>query len=114
MARTDKQRFDESIQYIVGKISADLALSIKAALGARTDSAAGAEISLEGAGYWHHGNEGQHAAVRALLLCHKAFLKAPYAVGAGGVPFDYNTQPNAAKTFFLTKSEDEVKEAIRC
>lgn len=33
-------------------------------------------------------------------------------VGAGGAPFDYNTQPDAAKPFFLKKSEDQVKRAI--
>jgi hypothetical protein len=71
--------------------------------------AVGAEFSLGGAGYWRYGTDGQHWAVRALLLSHKAFLKAPCA---GGAPFDYNTHPDVAKPFFLKKSEDQVKRAI--
>ena len=114
MARTNAQRCDEAIHYIATQVSAELAIEAAAAIRHRTKDAVGAELSLEGGGYWRHGTDGQHAAVRALLLCHKAFLKAPYAAGTNGQPYDYNMQPDVAKPYFLRKTEEQVKRAIRC
>ncbi len=113
MARTDKERFDEAIRYIIRYIGADLALSATGALTQRTDADVGAAISLGGAGYWRHGSEDQHTAVRALLLCQQAFLMAPFAVGAGGAPFNYIVFPDLAKTYYLKKTEEQVKQALR-
>ncbi len=108
----DKARFDETVQYINRYISPDLANSIAPALGGRPPSDIGKAISLSGAGFHGVGTDDQHKALRALLLCHKVFLKAPYAIGAGGAPFDYNSSPDLPKTHFKMKTEAQIKNAV--
>lgn len=69
----------------------------------------GGLLSLKNHSYWKHGNAAQHTAVRALLLCQHAFLKPPYSSS------DFATTKGAiTKTLYLKKTENQVKEAIRC
>lgn len=68
---------------------------------------AGTEISLEGLGYALFGAPDQHMAVRALLLCQKAYLP-PQSLPGG------NFDPSATKKHYHDTSEDTVRNAIRC
>jgi hypothetical protein len=113
MARTNKQRVDGAIEYLAKNIDPELSVQAATQLAKRSVDDVGAELSLTGHGMWRKGSDAQHWAMRALLACHKAFLKAPYAIGAGGKPFDYNSQPDLPKTFFASKSEEEICTAIR-
>lgn len=119
MSRTNQQRFNEAITYLEQFVSAPLAQTVRVALQAQADNVvgqmlqpeqkAGAAISLRGAEYWLYRNEQQHTAVRALLLCQHAFLKPPYAEA------DFaETNGVATKALYFRKTEEEVKQAIRC
>jgi hypothetical protein len=108
----DKDRLDDTLAYIKRYISPDLAYSITGAMAGRTPAQVGAELSLSGAGFHNVGTSDQHRALRALILCHRTFLKAPWAVGAGGAPFDYNFHPDLPKTYFKNKTEAQIKNAI--
>jgi hypothetical protein len=134
MAKTNQQRFDDTLTYVHQFISSELAQDITAALRQRSreevgeelaleddeevdptmKAKVGKELSIEGKGYWRHGSKNQHKAVRALVLCHQAFLRAPYALGTDGAPFNYNIKPEVTKPFFLKKNEEAVKCALRC
>ena len=105
MARTDSERFTQAVTYIKA-LSPALANDITMNSAGRAD-ALGASISLEGGGYWKAGTKEQHAAVRALLLCHRIYLKTPYTAS------DLAPTP-ILKSTFQTKSEQQVKEAILC
>ena len=107
MVRTDQQRFDEALAYLK-TIDIQLATEVKQHIGGRVLEA-GRELSLEGHGYWRSGNDLQHTAVRALVLCQKAFLTPPYFKG-----FYIGFEHPKTKTFFHGKSEAIVKEAIKC
>ena len=107
MARTDQQRFDEALAYLK-TIDMQLALEVQRVIAGRVLEA-GKELSLEGHGYWHAGNDAQHTAVRALVLCQKAFLTPPYFKG-----FFIGFQHQKTKTFYHGKPEATVKDAIKC
>ncbi|HEX4808396.1 MAG TPA: hypothetical protein VH325_05675 [Bryobacteraceae bacterium] len=104
---TDQQRFDDTITYL-GTIDNALAADVKQKLIGKTVEA-GKDISLEGMGYWHSGNDAQHKAVRALLLCQKAYLTPPYFKG-----FFISFEKDKTKQFWHGKSETAVKDAIKC
>lgn len=107
MAKTDQQRFDQAITYLQG-IDAGLAADVKQKIGGKVLEA-GQDISLEGLGYWHSGSDAQHNAVRALILCQKAYLTPPYFKG-----FFINFAKDTTKRYWHGKSEDAVKDAIKC
>lgn len=109
MAKTDKQRYDAAIAYLKTVDNA-LGTEVDQLLTAqnRTDEA-GRDISLEGFGYWASGNDNQHKAVRALLLCQKAYLTPPYFKG-----FFIGYEKDKTKRHYKGKSEAAVKEAIKC
>ena len=100
MSRTDQQRFDEAIEYLK-QIKPLLAADVKRKIGAKALEA-GKEISLEGHGYALVGSQGQHMAVRALLLCQTAYLTEVYS-GAAHVD---------TKKYFHYKLESTVRDAI--
>ena len=105
-ARTDTERYDQALQYI-RNINDPLATKINTAAGAHK-AEYGKKISLKDGGYGMTGSKGQHAAVRALLLCQQVILKPPIAFA------DFATETTTTKSFFKSKSEDEVKAAIKC
>ena len=107
MAKTDQQRFDDAIKYLAG-IDQALAADVKQQLAARTLEA-GKDISLEGMGYGLSGSDAQHNAVRALILCQKAYLTLPYFKG-----FFIGFEKDKTKRLWKGKPEHAVKEAIRC
>ena len=106
-AKTDQQRFDEAHKYLAA-VDGALAHEVKQLLLARMQEA-GKDISLEGMSYWNSGSDAQHNAVRALLLCQKAYLTPPYFKG-----FYINFDKDSTKRFWRGKTENAVKEAIRC
>ena len=106
MARTDQQRFDEAWTYLNG-VSQPLANDVRSKIGTARVVEAGRESSLEGLGYWHSGSDTQHKAVRALILCQKAYLTKPFYAGQP-IPF----QPDTTKRFWHGKSEGAVRDAI--
>lgn len=106
MPKTDQQRFDDAFRYLQA-INGGLAADVKLKVG--NEAAAGKEISLEGGGFWHSGSDAQHNAIRALLLCQKAYLTPPYFKG-----FFINFAKDTTKRYWHGKSEDAVKDAIRC
>ena len=90
-ANTD--RFHAAMRYLT-TYSPTLALHVDTALnGNIADENAGALISLTGDHVM--GSDDKRRALRALLLCQRAFLNAPYSVGAGGAPFVYNNAPRS-------------------
>jgi len=112
MAKTSTERYDAAMKYLHQNISSELAIATDTALVASNKCDIGAELSLKGAGFKNEGTKSQHEAVRALLLCQKAFLKAPHAKNAVGAPHDYNTQPDLPKELYVKKPESEVRQAL--
>ena len=107
MARSNTQRYTGALKYINDNVSAQLALSIVTRN--LNQEAVGASLSLSGGGFWHTGNDDQHMALRALLLCQQAFFTVPGCMMAGGL-----IQSNAdAKRFFKGQSEARIIESIR-
>jgi hypothetical protein len=106
---TDLERFDSALNYIETKVSMTLAAAVKTKIGA-AKLAAGAAISLKGEGYWHSGSDAQHKAVRGLLLCQHAFLKAPDVSPFVSTPIDLKR----TLKFYKGKTEDSLKVAIGC
>jgi len=107
MAKTDQQRFDDAMKYLA-TVDQGLATEVKQLLVSRVLEA-GKDISLEGMGYWSSGNDAQHNAVRALILCQKTFLTLPYFKG-----FFVGFEKDKTKQFWRGKPESAAKEAIRC
>ena len=107
MARTDQERYNESIAYLK---TVDIALANEIDGKLRTQPRVGGEISLSKAGYWNTGSDGQHAAVRALLLCHIAYFRPPHA----GVDYASTIALNGIKADCKRKSEQQVKDDILC
>lgn len=105
--KTDQQRFDDAINYL-GGVDHALAADVRLKLAGKTLEA-GREISLEGMGYWQSGSDAQHNAVRALILCQKAYLTPPYFKG-----FFIGFEKDRTKQFWRGKPENAVKEAIKC
>jgi hypothetical protein len=118
MARTNVVRFDETVQYIRTYIDAGLAQNIEnIILQNRSKDSVGADLSLSGHKYWKNGTDGQHKAVRALILCQKTYLTENYAVGANGGGFNYEHDADRTylpKDYYLKKTEEEVKRAVKC
>lgn len=109
-ANTD--RFHSAMQYLMMYFPT-LAVEVNGLLnGVLTDEAAGAMISLQG----EHvlGTDDKRRALRALLLCQKAYLNGPYSVGANGAPFVYNNAPRAAIGEYRLSFESTVRRAISC
>ncbi len=104
MARTDQQRYDETITFLKG---------FNKALGDEVDhlitdkAKAGKDISLEGGGYWYSGSDDQHKAVRSYLLCLVAYYRPPY-----GTRDDATYAIGLEKTRLHGKSLNQVKEEI--
>ena len=96
MARTNKQRVEQSVAYIKANVSPDLSNKFSSV----DKEKVGAIISLKGKGYSTVGWDEQHKAVRALLMCQNQFLGA-YAF------------PDLAKTFFKSKSKTQVNAYIK-
>jgi hypothetical protein len=107
MAKTDQQRFDDAHKYLAG-IDKVLAADVKQQLSGRILEA-GKDISLEGMGYGGSGSDAQHNAVRALILCQKAYLTPPYFKG-----FFIGFEKDRTKRLWQGKPENAVKEAIIC
>lgn len=106
MARTDTERFDQALDYINKQISPKLATELRLKGIARKQQL-GKAISLAKGGFWRTGTKTQHMALRGLLLCQQIYLKPP--VGRS----DNAKDGSETKTFFKSKSEEQVKEAIR-
>lgn len=115
MVSSTDERLSKTLNYISNDISSSLRVRLDEALIGRNKVELAEAISLGGAGYWRHGSEGQHSAVRALILCQKVFLYPPWAKGAAGWDMVYvgDEGPDWAKTHFLKKTEEEVKAALR-
>jgi len=84
VARTDQQRYDQSIAHLK-KLNAALGLDADSKASSKA-TAFGQEISLGGAGYWKSGSDEQHVAVRAYLLCLIIYFRTPHA------KFDFATK----------------------
>jgi hypothetical protein len=112
MFGTDKKRFDDTIEYIRRFISPQLATNINRAMAGRTASKVGQEISLSGGGFNKTGTDAQHKALRALLLCQRVFLTAPWAISNMGTPFDYNSDRDLPKTYYKNFTEAQIKNVI--
>jgi hypothetical protein len=106
MARTDAERYDQALKYIETEIDRSLAAKLAQKAGVRKADL-GKAISLTKGGFWNTGTKTQHMALRGLLLCQQVFLKPPESTA------DYAKDGSEAKNFFKTKTEDQVKEAIR-
>ncbi len=107
MARTDQQRYDQALAYLK-TVNQGLGDEVDQILQGRAVEA-GKDASLEKLGYWRSGSDAQHMAVRALVLCQKAFLTKPYFKGFF-VKFDCDR----TKRHYHGKSESVVKDAIKC
>lgn len=107
MARTDQERFNESILYLSG-VDVQLADDVNHKI--TNKALAGQQISLGGAGYWHSGTPEQHQAVRAFLLCVIAYLRAPHAhqinIDQAGL--------DRLRNSFRSKSVQQVNQEILC
>jgi len=126
MAGTNKERFDNAIKYIQDNISRELALDLKVQamnseilgdqikLPEEKVVGLGAQLSLKGTGAWHTGNTSAHMALRALLLCQKVYLNAPYSLSNMGTAWSYNQAPSTTIPYYLSKPETVIKDAIRC
>jgi len=109
-ANTD--RLHAAMRYLT-RYSPQLAQDVDAALnGNITDEAAGALISLHDDHVM--GSDDKRLALRALLLCQRAFLNAPYSVGAGGAPFVYNNAPRSPIGEYRWSFESTVRSALAC
>lgn len=106
MARTDAERYDQALDYIRKQISPALASQL-AEKGNPRKQQLGKAISLAGGGFWHAGTKQQHMALRGLLLCQQIYLKPPVSTT------DYAKDGSETKNHFKSKSEEQVKEAIR-
>jgi hypothetical protein len=106
MARTNTERFQQAVNYIKDHISLKLASSIMMHSAGRQDALGGA-ISLSKSGFWRTGSDGQHMALRSLLLCQHVFLKPPF------LNADVIGDTTPTKTHFQTRSEHDIREAIR-
>lgn len=107
MAKTDQQRFDGAMNYLTA-IDGGLAADVRQKLGGR-ETVTAQEISLAGRGMSLVGSDAQHNAVRALVLCQKAYLTPPFFKG-----FFISFDRDRSIQYWLPKSENTVKEAIRC
>lgn len=101
---TAVERFNETISYL-GTISPEMAHAVQVKLTSSVEQV-GRTISLEGHGYWNSGKQ-QHKAVRGLLLCQLAY-PSPWVKTKD--PWD----PADTLTHYRDKSEENVKDAIRC
>lgn len=106
MGRTNGERYDAAIKYIKDNIDLNLGNTVQAKGNAKRE-ALGKAISLSGGGFWNTGSSGQHMALRALLLCQQVFLKPPES------DIDYAKDGSATKLHFKSRSEENVKEALR-
>jgi hypothetical protein len=109
---TNTDRFHDSMRYLMTYFPI-LAMEVDEALrGNINDEAAGALISLHG----DHvaGSDDKRRALRALLLCQRAFLNGPYSAGADGGPFIYNNVPRSPIAEYRWSFESTVREAISC
>lgn len=103
--RSDPDRYDQALGYLAA-IDKPLAAWV-AQVASSNKAKHGKAISLAKGGFWHGGTPTQHMALRGLLLCQQVFLKPP------ACPVDFALDGTATKTAFKTKSEEQVKEAIR-
>lgn len=109
-ANTD--RYHNTMRYLTTYFPT-LAVEVDGLLnGNITDDAAGALISLDGAHVG--GSDDKRRAVRALMLCQRAYLNGPYSVGANGAAFLYNNSPRAAISAYRVSFESTVRQAIAC
>lgn len=106
---TDIERYDSALNYIESKVSRPLATAVNTKIGP-AKIAAGAAISLAGEGYWSSGSDAQHKAVRGLLLCQHAFLKASDISQFVSASVDLKR----TLKFYKGKPEDSLKVAIAC
>lgn len=106
MARTNKERYDQALDYIKKQI--DVGLSIKVdQKGSAKKETLGKAISLAYDGFAKVGTPEQHMALRALLLCQQIFLKPPEATN------DYANNGKETKAHFKFKPEGDIKHAIK-
>lgn len=108
MAQADIDRFNDSITYLEG-VNRALADDVRLKLSTRVEET-GKDLSLGGFGYHFSGTADQHSAVRALLLCQKAYLTPPYYGGFWTGVFGKDT----TKRHYNGKTELAVQEAIKC
>jgi hypothetical protein len=104
--KTDQQRFDAAMAYL-RTVNAGLADDVTRKITSQVE--AGKDCSLEGEGYWHSGDNAQHNAVRALILCQKAYLTPPYFKG-----FFIGFEKQKTKQHYKGKTEQQVQNAIKC
>jgi len=114
---TNQQRYADTKTYLA-TVDANLPQHVEATLPITTD-AAGALLSLQGNKmYAMFGNSTVGRAVRALKLCHLAYLGLNWARQTGapaGVPADRNS-PNGGQLTadtYLNKTEAVVRDAIK-
>jgi hypothetical protein len=110
MPRTDQQRYDEALKYLKN-VDARLASDVDQNIGAFRRLEAGKQISLSHYyGDSYSGSASQHMAVRALLLCQKAYLTPPYIKTVIDI-FQFN--PDKSKRFWHSKPEIQVIDGIK-
>lgn len=100
------ERLLDTLTYIRQFVDAGLALHILDQIVGQNYETIGEELSLSGFNYWILGTEGQHRAVRALLLCQRVYLAEKYS---SVIP----PGSTITKKACLRMSEDQVKRAIR-
>jgi hypothetical protein len=115
---TGQQRYDDTLNYLK-TVDNELATHVTAQLGAVNKSTIGDDLSLKGNSmYAMFGDKNAGRAVRALLLCQKAYLGSNWAKQTGGfsgIPSDLNS-PNGKKLTvdkYLGKAEAVIQDAIR-
>src|SRR4051794_32291801 len=115
---SDQTRYADTKRYLE-TVDAELANHVHQTLPCSTQ-AAGAALSLKGNKlYALAGNSSVGRAVRALLLCHKAYLGANWSKGTGnlgaGIPANlkHATGPQLTMDTYLGKSEAAVRLAIQ-
>jgi hypothetical protein len=108
MAQADIDRFNDAMAYLQN-VNGVLAADVQLKLATRVEET-GKDISLGGFGYHYSGTADQHNAVRALLLCQKAYLTPPHFLGLWNGTFGKDT----TKRHYNGKLEQAVQEAIKC
>lgn len=108
MAKSARERFDDTILYLISYIEAGLAVKASTALLGREDEV-GAALSLSRS----NGTKAQRRANRALLMCQYAFLEPPHAVDQDDNGYNYHGDPELGKTHYRDQTEIQIQDAIR-
>ncbi len=114
-----RQRYDDTLDYL-DSVSAELANHVNQQLVGANKTTVGTALSLAGHKmYAVFGSKPVGRAVRALMLCHRAYFGTNWAKQTGakgaGIAADYNAPGGATvtKDAYLNKAEAVVQGAIR-